>query len=97
MIKYDVCYKDRCIGRLYINEEGQYKYEAHQDEIKTVEKKENTIIYADARKDRDWGEPIAFFDSRISNCKRFGMTDKVKYPNSDYSFIRDNSGEKTKN
>lgn len=90
MIKYNVFYKESRIGKLYINEDGQYKYVADEADIKEVETKENVCIYADARNSRDWGEPIAFFDSRIENCKRFGEVNKVKYPNSDYYFIKDN-------
>lgn len=93
MIKYKVYYKDQCIGRLYINEDDQYKYVADEKKIEEVEKNQNVCIYADARNTRDWGEPIAFFDNRIENCKRFGMVDKVKYPNSDYYFIKDNHTE----
>lgn len=90
MIKYDVFYKESRIGKLYINEDGQYKYVADEEAIKEVEKEANVCIYADARNSRDWGEPIAFFDSRIENCKRFGETDVIKYPNSDYYFIKNN-------
>ena len=90
IIKYNVFYKETRIGKLYINEEGQYKYTADQVAIKEVEDAENVCIYADARNSRDWGGPIAFFDSRIENCKRFGEVDTVKYPNSDYCFIKDN-------
>ena len=90
MIKYNVFYKEKCIGKLYINEEGQYKYVAYEEAIKDVETNENVFIYADARISRDWGMPIAFFDSRIENCKRFGETNTVKYPNSNYCFIKDN-------
>lgn len=90
MIKYTVYYKEESIGRLYINDQGQYKYVANEENIESVEKKENICIYSDARKSRDWGEPIAFFDNRIENCKRFGIVDKVKYPNSEYYFVKDN-------
>jgi len=92
MLKYTVYYKSQSIGRLYINDQGQYKYVADEKSIEEVEKKENICIYADARRSRDWGEAIAFFDNRIANCKRFGMEDTVKYPNSDYYFVKDNSG-----
>jgi len=90
MIKYNVYYKEKRIGKLYINAKGQYKYVAYAEAIEEVETSNNVCIYADARNSRDWGEPIAFFDSRIENCKRFGETDTVKYPNSDYYFIKDN-------
>lgn len=93
MIKYIVCYKDKIIGKLYINEQGQYKYIANENNIEVVEKEENVCIYIDAKKSRDWGEPIAFFDARIENCKRFGMVNTVTYPNSDYNFIKDNTPE----
>lgn len=88
MIKYDIWFKNFCIGKLYINEAGQYKYVVYQDAVDKVEKA--YTILADAKTDRDWGEPIAFFDSRIENCKRFGKEDEVGYPNSDYYFIKDN-------
>lgn len=90
MIKYNVFYKESRIGKLYINEEGQYKYVADEEAIKVVEATEKVCIYADARNSREWGGPIAFFDSRIENCKRFGETDTIKYPNSEYCFIKDN-------
>lgn len=90
MIKYNVFYKENRIGKLYIDEKGQYKYVADDAAIAETEESENVYIYADAKNSRDWGEPIAFFDSRIENCKRFGETDTVKYPNSDYYFIKDN-------
>ncbi len=93
MIKYIIYYKEHSIGELYINKDSQYKYVADEKKIEEVEKTEDVCIYADAKKSRDWGEPIAFFDSRIENCKRFGMVDKVKYPNSDYYFIKDNHFE----
>lgn len=92
MIKYDVYYGETHIGRLYINEEGQYKYVADMDGIKKAEEKEDIVIIADARNDRDWGTPIAFFDNRIETCKKIGETETVRYPNSEYCFIKDNSG-----
>lgn len=88
MVKYDVWFKNFCIGKLYINEQGQYKYVVHMDAVEKAEK--DDTIFADAKTDRDWGEPIAFFDSRIENCKRFGQEDKISYPNSEYYFIKDN-------
>lgn len=93
VIKYNVYYKDVRIGRLYINEEGQYKYVTEAEGIEKIEKAEDIRIIADARNNRDWGAPIAFFDNRIENCKKFGETEKVKYPNSEYCFIKDNSGK----
>ena len=91
MIKYNVYFKDVCIGRLCINTEGQYKYVADRAAISQVE--ETEAVFVDAKQDRDWGDPIPFFDSRIENCKRFGKVDKVAYPNSNYYFIKDNAGE----
>ena len=91
MIKYDVYYKDIKIGRIYINEEGKYKYVTVKSAIDQIEKTDK--IYIDAKTDRDFGEPIVFFDSRIANCKKFGQEDKVQYPNSDYYFIKDNSSD----
>lgn len=88
MIKYNIWFKKLCIGKLYINEAGQYKYVPDENAIKEAEKSDT--IFADAKTERDWGEPINFFDSRIKNCKRFGQEDKVSYPNSDYYFILDN-------
>ena len=90
MVKYNVFYREYHIGNLYINEDNQYKYVVDEKNIEEAENKENVCIVADVRKTRDWGEPIAFFDNRIENCKRFGQVDMVKYPNSDYYFIKDN-------
>lgn len=89
MIKYDVFYKDVKIGKLYINEKGEYKYKSIQEAIQEVEKTDK--IFIDAKTDRDFGVPIAFFDSRIENCKKFGQESRVQYPNSEYYFIKDNS------
>ena len=95
MIKYNVYYKETRIGILYIDEaeENSYCYVADKKAIEDVEKKENVLIIADARSDRRFGEPIPFFESRIENCKRFGFEDVVKYPNSDYYFVRDNNAK----
>ena len=88
MIKYDVWFKNFCICKLFINEAGQYKYVVFMDAVEKAE--EADVIFADAKTERDWGEPIPFFDSRIENCKRFGQEEKVCYPNSEYYFIKDN-------
>lgn len=89
MIKYDVYYKETKIGKLYINEKGEYKYTTIKENIQEIEKTDK--IFIDAKTDRDFGKPIAFFDARIENCKKFGQEDKVQYPNSEYYFIKDNS------
>ncbi len=88
MIKYDIYFKEYCIGKLFINEAGQYKYVANNEAINEAEKED--AIFADVKTDRDWGEPIAFFETRINNCKRFGMVERIEYPNSEYYFIKDN-------
>ncbi len=35
-------------------------------------------------------KPIPFFESRIANCKKFGEENEIRYPNSEYYFIKDN-------
>lgn len=88
MIKYDICFKKLTIGKLFINEQGQYKYVVNADAVAEAEKEDT--IFAVVKNNRDWGDPIPFFNERIGNCKKFGQEDKVAYPNSDYYFIKDN-------
>ncbi|MBR6641629.1 MAG: hypothetical protein IKL08_05510 [Clostridia bacterium] len=47
-------------------------------------------LFADAKTNRDWCDPIPFFESRIANCKKFGEENEIRYPNSEYYFIKDN-------
>lgn len=89
MIKYNIYYKDKKIGNLYINEKGEYKYVTLKEVIQEIEKTDK--IFIAAKTDRDFGEPIVFFDSRIKNCQKFGQENRVQYPNSEYYFIKDNS------
>lgn len=92
MIKYNVYYKNTRIGILYIDSLGRYKYLADSRAINAVEKEENVCIITDAKTDYPFGEPIAFFDSRIKTSERAGEKDFIKYSNSEYYFIKDNSG-----
>lgn len=87
MVKYNVWFKNFCIGKLYINEQGQHKYVVYMDAVEKAER--DFEIFVDAKTDRDWGEPIHFFNIRIENCKRFGQVERVEYPNSEYCFIRE--------
>ena len=88
MIKYNVWFKNFRIGELYINDEGQYKYVVDMCAVEQAEK--DDMILADAKTNQDWSDPIPFFETRIANCKRFGVEDKISYPNSEYYFIKDN-------
>lgn len=92
MIKYNVYFKETRIGILLVDmtQENSYSYKADQKAIERLEKEGNCII-PDAKKDQI-GKPIPFFENRINDCRKFGNDSVVKYPNSDYCFIKDNSG-----
>jgi hypothetical protein len=88
MIKYDVWFKNFRVGELFINEAGQHKYVVDMEAVEMAEK--DDTIFVDAKTNRDWSEPIPFFESRIANCKKFGEENEIRYPNSEYYFIKDN-------
>ena len=90
MVTYKVYYKKTSIGILCISDEGKHKYISNKENIEKIEKTSDICIIPDAKKDRDWGEPIMFFENRITNCKRFGIEDIVKYPNSEYYLKKEN-------
>ena len=91
MRKYNVFYKGIRIGILYIdpNEHNSYCYVADGEKIKEVEEKEDVVIIPDCKTDRPFGPPIPFFERRISNCRKFGEFFTIKYPNSEYVFVRE--------
>ena len=79
MIKYNVWFKDICIGSLHINEEGQHKYVVNSAAVEEAEKS-HTLV-AEAKTERDWGEPIEFFDTCVNATN----------PEGDYYFTKDNN------
>ena len=65
MVKYDVWFKHFCVGKLYVNDEGQHKYVVDIDAVEKVEKDEEVLF--EAKTDRDWGSPIRFFEFLVGN------------------------------
>lgn len=69
---YKVYWEDILIGTLSINN-NMHKYIPNFGGIKSLEGK--APLLSQLTKPYDWGEPIPFFASRISNCERFGTED----------------------
>lgn len=84
MLNYKVYYGEICIGQLFINEKGEYKYITDRDAIERVEK-EVELLY-DVKVDKDYGEPIDFFKVRIDTVNGISgnIASRVIYPNSKY-------------
>lgn len=78
---YGVYWQEYCIGTLYVRDDGKHRYLAHKDVIADVSKEANLV--SAVKEDREWGEPIAFFDQMFKNCSRFGT--KLEYHNNNYS------------
>lgn len=67
MVKYDVWFKHFCVGKLYVNEEGQHKYVVDIDAVEKAEKDDEVLF--EAKTDRDWGNPIRFFEFLVGNAE----------------------------
>lgn len=92
MIKYNVYFKETRIGMLYVDmtQENNYSYETDERAIEKLEK-EGHVLIPDVKQSKKQGT-IPFFENRINDCKKFGNDTVIKYPNSDYYFVKDNSG-----
>lgn len=66
MEKYKVYYKEVLIGTVYV-EGKKHKYVPDQERIKQL----NNPIDPTLKEERDWGEEIPFFKSRLKSASRF--------------------------
>lgn len=79
--KYVVKYKNEKIGELTVKEDT-YVYIPNMEKIASLEKMGERIL--NLLKEEITDETIPFFESRIRNCKRFGV-DEMGYHTDFYS------------
>lgn len=79
--KYVVKYKNKKIGELTVKE-GVYVYIPDTEKIASLEKTGEKIL--NLLKEEKTEKTIPFFESRIRNCKRFGV-DEMGYHTDCYS------------
>ena len=67
MEKYEVYWKDFCIGTLFVDrEKNKHKYVINEEEIPKAEIMNPVLLTS-----REWGEEIPFFKERLENSERF--------------------------
>lgn len=70
--KYQVFYKEKQIGLLEVNEQGQHRYTANSEAVDSI--KNEVPLIPEMLNGTDWVDPIPFFKERLDNGSRFDLT-----------------------